>query len=208
MQLLRPLVGFNFGWNVPVPWFRFNLQEPEDLKAISEVYTNVIGFGQPVAAEHVSDRFWIPMPEEGQTVLAPAKPQGLFPMKSTTKTADAAKMAQDRLSLAGTATYLRGAEKSQGGGQSANFTPEQEEIEELVDVSLRDAVEAMQSLEKPVRAMIAGASSLEEVRDKILELYAGMNLEDLERTLADAMATAALFALTTAGSDRSGGSVK
>ena len=32
-QLLRPLVGFNFGWDKPVPWFRFRFEEEEDLKA-------------------------------------------------------------------------------------------------------------------------------------------------------------------------------
>jgi phage gp29-like protein len=153
---------------------------------------NVIGFGQPVAAEHVSDRFGIPLPEKGQTVLAPAKPSGPFPMKRFS-----AKMAQDRFSRAGTAKGLGGAEKIAGKAQGANFSPEQEEIEELADISVRDAVEAMRSLEAPVREMIAGASSLEEVRDRILELYAGMNGDDLEQTLADALATAALHGLTT-----------
>jgi phage gp29-like protein len=34
-QLLRPLVGFNFGWDKPVPWFRFKFEEGEDLKTLS-----------------------------------------------------------------------------------------------------------------------------------------------------------------------------
>jgi len=93
MQLLRPLVGFNFGWDTPVPWFRFDLQEPEDLKTLSEVYKNVIGFGQPVAAEHVSERFNIPLPEKGQSVLASPTQGGPAAMKRV-----AAKTAQDRFS--------------------------------------------------------------------------------------------------------------
>jgi phage gp29-like protein len=47
------------------------LQEPEDLKTLSEVYKNVVEMGQPVSVEHVSERFGIPLPEEGETVLQP-----------------------------------------------------------------------------------------------------------------------------------------
>ena len=71
MQLLRPLVGFNFGWDTPVPWFRFQLREPEDLKQLSEVYKNLVEMGQPISAEHVSERFGVPLPKEGETVIAP-----------------------------------------------------------------------------------------------------------------------------------------
>jgi phage gp29-like protein len=78
MQLLRPLVGFNFGWDAPVPWFRFYLQEPEDLKELSEVYKNLAEMGQPISAEHVSERFSVPMPQEGETLLqTPTMPTSL-----------------------------------------------------------------------------------------------------------------------------------
>ena len=46
-QLLRPLVGFNFGWDRPVPWFRFKYEEEEDLKTLSEVYRNLAALGVP-----------------------------------------------------------------------------------------------------------------------------------------------------------------
>ena len=71
MQLFRPLVGFNFGWDTPVPWFRFRLQKPEDLKQLSEVYKNLVEMGQPVSAEHVSERFGVPLPKAGETVITP-----------------------------------------------------------------------------------------------------------------------------------------
>jgi len=68
-QLLRPLVGFNFGWDTPVPHFRFYLEQPEDLKTLSEVYRNLKAMGQPISAEHVSERFGVPLPRPGQTEL-------------------------------------------------------------------------------------------------------------------------------------------
>ena len=60
-QLLRPLVGFNFGWDRPVPWFRFKYEEEEDLKTLSEVYRNLAALGVPLNSEHLAERFGIPM---------------------------------------------------------------------------------------------------------------------------------------------------
>jgi phage gp29-like protein len=61
-QLLRPLVGFNFGWDRPVPWFRFKYEEEEDLKTLSEVYRNLAALGVPLSSEHLAERFGIPLP--------------------------------------------------------------------------------------------------------------------------------------------------
>jgi phage gp29-like protein len=63
-QLLRPLVGFNFGWDKPVPWFRFRFEEEEDLKALSEVFRNLAAMGFPLDMEHVAERFGIPLRQQ------------------------------------------------------------------------------------------------------------------------------------------------
>lgn len=62
-QLLRPLVGFNFGWDKPVPWFRFRFEEEQDLKTLSEVFRNLAAMGFPLDTEHVAERFGIPLAE-------------------------------------------------------------------------------------------------------------------------------------------------
>ena len=59
-QLLRPLVGFNFGWDRPCPWFRFKLTEEEDLKTLSEVYRNLKEIGVPLQGDQVAERFGVP----------------------------------------------------------------------------------------------------------------------------------------------------
>lgn len=69
-QLLRPLVGFNFGWDRPIPWFRFKYEEEEDLKTLSEVYRNLAAMGVPLSLEHVGERFGIPLPETSKEVIA------------------------------------------------------------------------------------------------------------------------------------------
>jgi phage gp29-like protein len=82
-QLLRPLVGFNFGWDKPIPWFRFRYEEGEDLKTLSEVYRNLADMGMPLSLEHVGERFGIPPAREGEAVLPRPKAQGvnLLPRK-------------------------------------------------------------------------------------------------------------------------------
>jgi len=64
-QLLRPLVGFNFGWDKPVPWFRFRFEEEEDLETLSMVYRNLVAMGVPLDMEHVAERFGLPLPAAG-----------------------------------------------------------------------------------------------------------------------------------------------
>jgi phage gp29-like protein len=68
-QLLRPLTGFNFGWDKPTPWFRFRYEEEEDLKTLSEVYRNLAQMGLPLSLEHVAERFGIPLPQDGEKCI-------------------------------------------------------------------------------------------------------------------------------------------
>jgi phage gp29-like protein len=76
-QLLRPLVGFNFGWDKPVPWFRFRYEEEEDLKTLSEVYRNLAHMGVPLSLEHVAERFGIPLAQEGQEIVGARKKENV-----------------------------------------------------------------------------------------------------------------------------------
>jgi len=68
-QLIRPLIGYNFGWDAPLPVFRFDLDESEDLLQISQYYKNLVEMGQPVSIEHISKRFGVPLPGATETLL-------------------------------------------------------------------------------------------------------------------------------------------
>jgi len=73
-QAIRPLVGYNFGWDKPLPKFKFKFEPPEDLKALSEMYKNLSEINYPLTAEHISERFKVPMAQSGETVLAVKTP--------------------------------------------------------------------------------------------------------------------------------------
>lgn len=180
-QLMRPMVGFNFGWDTPVPKYAAIWQEREDLKNLSEVYKNVIGFGQPVSAEHVSDRFGIPMPENDQTILQPVS-SGPMAMKRT----HSLQAARSRI-LTGKHSRLTG--KADSG---PDYDAQQQEIEDLADDSLDLAADAWKGIDAPVKKLIESSSSLEEVRDRISYVYKDLDPGDLEKLVRDALVTALL----------------
>jgi len=164
-QFIRPLVGYNFGWDKPLPWFKFRFETAEDLKDLSEVYKNLREINQPMSAEHVSERFKIPLPKKGETTLdAPAQ-------KSTMTSA------KDRHIIA----------------KQTPFSPEQETIEGLVGESMDRAATAMSGLQEPVKKLIARATSLEEIRDGLSALYDEMDRKEMEELLARSVYVAELY---------------
>ena len=60
------LLLWPFGWDKPVPWFRFRFEEEKDLKTLSEVYRNLAELGMPLSLEHLAERFGIPLAQAGQ----------------------------------------------------------------------------------------------------------------------------------------------
>jgi len=190
-QLIRPMVGFNFGWDTPIPGYEAIWKEREDLKSLSEVYTNVIGFGQPVSSEHVSERFGIPLPEDGQEILQPVS-SGPMAMKRS----HSLQAARSGL-IAGKHSRLTG--KADSG---PNYDALQQEIEDLADDSLGLAADVWKGIDAPVRKLIASCSSLEEVRDRIFDIYGDLDPGDLEKLVRDALATALLAGAADAAKGR------
>lgn len=146
-QLIRPMVGFNFGWDTPVPGYAAVWQEREDLKSLSEVYKNVIGFGQPVAAEHVSNKFGIPLPQKGESVLTPTK--SLAALKYTAK---------------GGAT----------GPEIDDLSPTHT-LDRLGEKALSDADADLYETMAPVRELLLSVNSLAEFKERLLDVYEDMD---------------------------------
>lgn len=161
-QLVRPIVGFNFGWDTPLPKYEAEWKESEDLEHLSTVYKNLVEMGQPVATEHVSERFGVPMPKKGETVLQ--VPATSFAAKNTFVAA-----------------------------KSAQYTPEQENIEGLVAETTKQAQAAMSGILEPVKKMITSAKSLEDLRDNILQVYSDMDPAELEELIARSIYVADLY---------------
>lgn len=184
-QIIRPLVGFNFGWDKPLPWFKLDYQEPEDLKSLMEVYKGASEIGQPISAEHVSERFKIPLPKKGETLLAAPSLGG------------ASRLAA-RNGLVAAAKALVLSDRLRGGGR---FTPEQEALERLSESAIPEAAGSLAENERQIVEAVRSASSYEEALQNVLELYPDTNLDDLAALMEAAALNADLFGRYTAGGE-------
>jgi phage gp29-like protein len=178
-QLIRPLVGYNFGWDKPLPWFKFRYEPPEDMAALSTVYKNLHEINFPLTQEHVSDRFKVPLPEKGQTVLdrTPAPAFG---------DATAAKSA--RISAK---TAPQGREPGQEGTNTP-FTPAQQAVEILV-TRVVDQGGVMDPLLTPVLSLVAKAGSYQEILEKLYGLYPKLDSSRMQELINQAMFAADIW---------------
>ena len=87
-QVVRPIVGFNFGFEKPMPMFRILYRKPEDMKELAETL-KIVAETTPISKKYYHDRMNVPMPEKDEEVIflggqmpavePPERPQGLEP---------------------------------------------------------------------------------------------------------------------------------
>jgi len=164
-QILRPLVGFNFGWDAPVPRFRFKCDPPEDLKYMAETYKVIADMGFDVSQEHISQRFNIPMRGKKETPLAkkqtsvqpfPQEPTELKKLKD-----DPPESPQDDLL---------------GNDDAA------EKIQKSMDALLAQVLKA-----------VDGAGSFEEIGEKLYEIYPTLDDSAFQELLRRAVTASAMI---------------
>jgi phage gp29-like protein len=167
LQLLRPLVGFNFGWDKPVPGLSFLISDSPDLKADAEVIERLVKAGLAVPAAHCYEHFGIPEPKGGEAVLGQAAPEG--------RAGAAHKMI---LPLRDGGLELL--------PQDAQVIRAQETLEELTQAALAASGAAVRKMLAPVRELLAAGASLEEIRDGLLEVYPDMEVAELAELIHQA----------------------
>jgi phage gp29-like protein len=168
-QLLRPLVGFNFGWDVPVPRFRLLSEPPEDLKQHSDIYKTLCEIGFQVSQEHISERFKIPMPQPDETPMTPLAPTAGRDGPPSAPTPEKAKRVVA------------------GQNSAPQFDPDQQVIEGIADgLPAGDGVD----ISGQIAAIVMRAESYE---DMLTEIYA--SFKDLDsHTFAELMRRAVFAA--------------
>ena len=186
-QIVRPLVGYNFGWDKPLPWFKLMFEPPEDLETLSTVYKNLREMGQPMSAEHVSDRFKIPLPKSGETPLGDVRPEP--PGKKAPLAAKNKPVLSER---PGTRVIIAktGEDALEG------------EIDDADLISIRLADEAGVITDAhfmhQIRRLIDNPNvrDLADLRDRIIDLWGEMDPEDLGVLIARAMAVAEMAGMS------------
>jgi phage gp29-like protein len=170
-QILRPFVGFNYGWDAPVPWFKFAFEPPEDLKSVAEVYVDLGKMGYPLTAEHVSERFKVPLPEKDQQILVPAT--GTIPFTAKRSHTDLIKNKKDVMSQGDT------------GAQNS--------LDRMITAVLKSAPDAIKGLSKPIIQAIQEAETYEEIQAKLTETFSEMEPAQLEDLVARSMFAAEMW---------------
>ena len=175
-DLIRPLVLFNFGEEKRIPRIRFDCEEDEDLMQTANVVgTLVEKTGLPVPLSYLYKKFSIPEPEDGEAIATPSYAQQaagpVLPFK-----------AQPRRYVA-----------LKGGGPGT-----QEHIDRVTAAALKRGAKSWRKAFAPVLALLEQAESLEQLRDTlededaVAELYASMDVSEVEDLLQKVMTLADL----------------
>lgn len=181
MQIVRPLVGYNFGWDKPLPWFTMLYERPEDLKELMDVYKGAAEIGQPISQEHVSARFKIPLPKQGETVLRPAVARASGPDGGNSPLA--AKLRPYGADRSGVRVVVA------GDGQIV-LAGEIDAADVVADNLGQESLPEADALMAPLKRLVETASDMEDLRDRVIDLYGEMDPADLGTMIARAMLVA------------------
>ncbi|MBM9605958.1 DUF935 domain-containing protein [Desulfopila inferna] len=72
-QVIRPLVGFNFGWDTPLPKYLSKFDEGENLKEKAEWIGELMDRSVPMSLPWLRKEFSIPEPEKGEEIITASK---------------------------------------------------------------------------------------------------------------------------------------
>ena len=158
------------------PQFQLNAQETEDLTAYAEALPKLVGIGVQPTVKWAHEKLGIPMPQEGEAVLA-------APVAATPAWPGMAAATGRYLGHAG-----RGLAALAGAAPAAPVTPPQAMAQQLAT----QAGPAAGAWVDQIRALVARAQSLDEIRDGLELLLPGMSLDQYAAAMAEALAAAQL----------------
>ena len=164
-DLIEPLVRFNFGSEANIPYLKFDMEDSEDLKALSEVLNTLVNdLGLKVPEEYVYKKFSIPQPNEGETILEGRKNEvSAIEMKT---------LKNDKKDV---------------------HSVYQEKIDRIADETIKTSGEIFQEIFTPVLSACNEASTLEDLKDKlqdesfVTELMGKMENPEMEDLLQRSM---------------------
>lgn len=158
-DIITPLVLYNFGQGVKAPYFVINSEDADDLKEVSEIYTNLSAAGLEIPKKFLYKKFGIPEPEEGEPVLKRGDGEPVV-------------APVNRMSL-----------------KNDVVTSGQSVIDHMADMAVKESSELFKQVMKPIMGMIDNCESLEDLQKKMEEdatveaLYNSMDIKDFDKLL-------------------------
>ncbi len=163
-QFIRPWVGFNYGWDTPVPKYTGQYQA-EDLKTYADLLEKFAD-RLDIPASHVRDTFRIPAPEKGEESLRPKIAQNSPLPVNATKAITASR----------TGLYSK---TSDFLGMITNNLAQQAdpELENMVD---------------NIKNLLDESANLEEFRERLIDAWQDMDTTVMAHKIEQAMTIADL----------------
>lgn len=162
-QIIRALVGFNFGWDTPLPGYAPVFDEDEDLKEKAEWVGALLDRSVEMPLAWLRKEFKIPEPENGEAVVGG---QAAVPL--------AAKLGVRRVA-------------------ARVATPEDPTpIEPLADRLSQEAAPTLEVWLARIRDLVDKAESMEALRDALLASFGNLPADDLAKVMQAGFAVAAL----------------
>jgi len=162
-QLIRPLVGFNFGWDTPLPKYTAVYDEGDDYKTKSDWVGGLMDRGMPMSVNWLRTEFNIPEPEQDAEIIRVIPQAGSQPVAQ-----QVAKIVAKDIPV-----------------------PEsQKTLTTLIDQELDKA--DMDELINPAKDLLEEVESLEEFRDRLIAAYADLEPLAMGQALQKALALAEL----------------
>lgn len=171
-QLIRPYVGFNYGWDAPVPKYSGRYKK-ENLKEHAEMLDKFAD-RMDIPVSHVREKYHIPEPQKNDEILR-------------SKYNPVAASMQSLSHIAGTG---KTAEKANPGV-----------LDMISDQIGSESDEHIQAMLKPVKKIMAKSTSMQDLKANLMAELTDMESPALGELIAKAMSAASLSGRYEAGQD-------
>lgn len=173
-QLIRPLVGFNFGWDAAIPKYSPDLEEQDDLDKKSIWMSRMIDKGLKIPVKWARMEFGVPELKKDEEYLIPIS-------NTLLKTPETAKLGP------GTGVKSYQVAKSQRGGNQGK-----EAIQKLEDQLENEAGNLTDKMIDRIKDLVNSASSFAEIQERLGEVFPDADTEDMAALLRQAFIVAEL----------------
>lgn len=177
-DLIRPWIDLEFGPQGKYPRLRIGRREEKDAKLVVDSLEKLVPLGLRVEASEINDLLGLSLPAEGAVILAASAPS---PVPGQPGPSDPA-----------TLDPVTAAPQAVRSLFAAAAKPPRDAVDLLVDATDALAGDAMDAMIGRVRELVAGATSLDQVRDGLLGLSPQMPVADLAAVMRQALVIAEL----------------
>ena len=213
MQLIRPLVGFNFGWDKNLPLVKAQFAQKEDLVNAATVYKTLVDAGfDGIAKKHMHEKFNIPQPNKDDEILQPQRKEifeyhlrfglikvnevrerlGLPPLPGK----EGERLVEESIPTGMSGGYpqpgAQGFSMKQFVGKQEGGGADKDALDLYIEKATSEADGIIEDMVVPIRELVSKAKSLEEIRDGLIDLYPDINTVDMGNLMQYAFTVAEL----------------